>query len=193
MDEHNASVDGTSSFDEKAEQPNALKRKKRTWIIVGVVAAVVVAAGAGFWIWHEQPSFCSAICHTPMDSYVEKYYSHDPSQLASMHEGADVTCMQCHVPTLSQQISEGTAWLAGGYTLPLEQRRFDDSFCLNGSCHDVDRSHLAARTNTLTYNPHSDYHGEVQCGECHKAHESSKMQCAQCHGGAKVPAGWMIR
>ena len=50
------------------------KRKGRRWpIVVGVIAAVVVAAGAGFWVWHEQPSFCAAICHTPMDEYLETY------------------------------------------------------------------------------------------------------------------------
>ena len=30
------------------------KRRGRRWpIVVGVIAAVVVAAGAGFWVWHE--------------------------------------------------------------------------------------------------------------------------------------------
>ena len=48
------------------------KRRGRRWpIVVGVIAAVVVAAGAGFWVWHEQPSFCNAVCHDPMDVYVE--------------------------------------------------------------------------------------------------------------------------
>ena len=36
--------------------------------IVGVVVAVVlVCAGGGFYVWHNQPSFCNAICHEPMD------------------------------------------------------------------------------------------------------------------------------
>ena len=48
------------------------KRRGRRWpIVVGVIAAVVVAAGAGFWVWHEQPSFCNAVCHDPMDAYVD--------------------------------------------------------------------------------------------------------------------------
>ena len=46
----------------------APKRKRKKWpITVGVIAVVLVVAGAGFWVWHEQPSFCNAICHTPMD------------------------------------------------------------------------------------------------------------------------------
>ncbi|MDU1389817.1 MAG: salivary glue protein Sgs-3, partial [Eggerthella sp.] len=44
--------------------------RTRKWpIVVGVVVVVLIAAGAGFWVWHEQPSFCAAICHTPMDEY----------------------------------------------------------------------------------------------------------------------------
>ena len=48
--------------------------RTRKWpIVVGVVVVVLIAAGAGFWVWHEQPSFCAAICHTPMDEYLETY------------------------------------------------------------------------------------------------------------------------
>ncbi|MEG0621206.1 MAG: salivary glue protein Sgs-3, partial [Raoultibacter sp.] len=44
----------------------AAKKKGKKWpIVVGVVVAVLVVAGIGGFIWHEQPSFCSAICHTP--------------------------------------------------------------------------------------------------------------------------------
>ena len=38
-----------------------------------VVVAVAIIAGAGLWVWHEQPSFCAAICHVPMDPYLETY------------------------------------------------------------------------------------------------------------------------
>ena len=52
----------------------APKKKGKKWpIVVGVVVVVLIAAGAGFWVWHEQPSFCAAICHTPMDEYLETY------------------------------------------------------------------------------------------------------------------------
>ena len=44
-------------------RPSALRRR---WpIAVGVVAAVVIVAGAGFWVWHEQPSFCNAVVPQP--------------------------------------------------------------------------------------------------------------------------------
>ena len=70
------------------------KRRGRRWpIVVGVIAAVVVAAGAGFWVWHEQPSFCNAVCHDPMDVYVDGYFN-DATLMANAHERADVTCLE---------------------------------------------------------------------------------------------------
>ena len=48
--------------------------KSRKWpITVAVVAVVAAVAGGGFWVWHEQPSFCNAICHTPMDPYLAAF------------------------------------------------------------------------------------------------------------------------
>lgn len=48
--------------------------KSRKWPIIAAVVAVVAAvAGGGFWVWHEQPSFCNAICHTPMDPYLAAF------------------------------------------------------------------------------------------------------------------------
>lgn len=100
------------------------RRKKKKWpIVVGVVVAVLVVAGAGFWVWHEQPSFCNAICHTPMDAYLPTYEA-EPGQaatdvwgnevanasgmMAAMHRAQNgTTCLGCHVPTLSEQIGEG--------------------------------------------------------------------------------------
>ena len=56
----------------------ALKKRRTRGIIAGVVAAaIVVVAGAAFLVWNEQPSFCNAICHTPMDPYVEGYNADD--------------------------------------------------------------------------------------------------------------------
>ena len=49
------------------ERTAKLARRKKRGIVVGVIVAVIVVAGAGFWVWHEQPSFCNAICHSPMD------------------------------------------------------------------------------------------------------------------------------
>ena len=48
--------------------PAPKRKRARAAIIAGVTAAIIIVAGAGFWVWHEQPSFCGAICHTPMDN-----------------------------------------------------------------------------------------------------------------------------
>ena len=87
----------------RAQRP----RRKRKWpIVVGVVAVVMVAAGVGFWTWHEQPSFCNAICHEPMDNYVEGYFN-DATLMANTHKKAQVTCLECHEAKLSEQVAEG--------------------------------------------------------------------------------------
>ena len=169
------------------------KKSRKGLVALGVAAAVIVAAGTGFWIWHEQPSFCNAVCHTPMDSYVEAYYADDATLLATSHRIADVSCLDCHVPTLGEQLAEGAAWVAGGYELPLEPRQFDDEFCMNGSCHAIGQGSLAQITAQREYNPHSNYHEELACGTCHKSHTASVMQCAQCHSDADVPADWVVR
>ena len=68
--EHEAVSSETASKKTQAKQG----RVRRKWpIAVGCVAAVIVLAAAGFFVWHEQPSFCNAICHVPMDNYVEGY------------------------------------------------------------------------------------------------------------------------
>ena len=114
---------------EAAEAAPAPKRKKKKLAIVGGVVAVVVVLGVGLWVWHEQPSFCNAICHAPMDAYgatyldgdVDKYGNEldETEALAMMsfnHKvNADARCMSCHLPVLSQQIGEAGEWVTGGY------------------------------------------------------------------------------
>ena len=173
--------------------------RTRKWpIVVGVVVAVLVVAGAGFWVWHEQPSFCNAICHTPMDAYLPTYEA-EPGQAATDVWGND--CMSCNVPTLSEQMSEGINWVTGNYVYPLEERDTDmlteargldgDEFCLNESCHNLTRDDLIKATSDMEFNPHQPQHGEIECSECHKAHRASVMYCTQCHSESYVPEGWL--
>ena len=222
-------VEGAKDAEKSAKKAG----KKKKWpIVVGIVAVVVVAAGAGFLVWHEQPSFCNAICHTPMDAYYETYadgtqdkYGNELSgdepsaMMAYLHQTADgTTCMDCHVPTLSEQITEGMNWVTGNYELAgtnqlgqavLPERNIDDlveargipsdEFCLNSGCHTNDdgsvmtRDDLIAATADLdaTYNPHDPKHGERACSDCHKAHSQSVNYCTNCHSEAPVPEGWL--
>lgn len=208
----------------------APKKKKKLPIILGVVVVVLIAAGAGFWVWHEQPSFCNAICHTPMDPYNATYdqeynaagidkwgneVENTRGMLAVSHKMFDTTCMGCHVPTLSEQISEGIAWVMGNYEvtenptygvvlyetsledLTAARGADPDSFCLNEACHAnadgsvMTRDDLIAATADMARNPHVPQHGEIACSECHKAHRASVNYCTQCHSDAEVPAGWI--
>lgn len=107
------------------------KRAGKRWpIALGVIAVVLVIAGSGFFVWHEQPGFCNAICHTPMDPYLPTYeqevghpgvdkwgneVNDTAGMLAPTHREQGVTCMGCHIPTLGEQVSEGMSWVTGDY------------------------------------------------------------------------------
>ena len=191
--------------DNSATKEAAPKKKGKKWpIVVGVVVVVLIAAGAGFWVWHEQPSFCNAICHTPMDPYnatydqeagttgVDKWgneVANTNSMLCVSHKvstdqgGAGATCMGCHVPTLSEQMSEGMNWVTGNYVYPLEERSDEDLTEARGD--------LVEATSDMEFNPHVAQHGEIACTDCHKAHRASVMYCTQCHSEAEVPEGWL--
>lgn len=111
------------------KEEGSLKRpRKRGAIAAGVIAAVVLVAGVGLFVWHEQPSFCAAICHTPMDAYLDTYngstdkYGNELDEQAKLgmmsylhSEKASTTCLGCHVPTLGEQVSEGIGWVTGNY------------------------------------------------------------------------------
>ena len=193
------------------------KKSKRLFMALGVVVAVAVVAGAGMLVWHEKPSFCGTVCHTPMSSYLETYeidlngpatdkWGNEVADASSMlvvtHAAAGDTCLDCHEPTMSQQIGEGLSWVFGGYEYPLAERntadlaaasgKSGDEFCLNESCHNLTRDDLVAATEDMgPYNPHLAHHEELDCGTCHKAHRASVMYCSQCHAAAEVPEGWL--
>lgn len=202
-----------------AAEPAA--KKKKNWpIIAGVVVAVLVVAGFGFWTWHEQPSFCNAFCHTPMDGTVATFeqpansegvdkwgntVSNTNAMLAVTHREAGANCLSCHVPTLSQQIHEVQLEITGDYYYPLEERGLKelvensggkttvDGFCMKSGCHEFSRQDLTEMTKDMDFNPHRWQHGETECSECHKSHRASVFYCTQCHNEAKnsMPDGWV--
>lgn len=200
------------------------KEKKSKWsrthlgVTVGTVAAVLVIAALGFFAWHEQPSFCNAICHSPMDPYLPTYTAElgepavdkwgnevedSSSMLAAVHATAGKTCLDCHQPELSEQIGEGAEWISGKYDETLSERTTtqlvearglenSDEFCMNGTCHNFSREDLEKKTAWMgKINPHSSQHGEQKCSTCHKAHRASVNYCSQCHTDAVVPDGWL--
>lgn len=175
---------------------------KRRWpIAVGVIAVTIVCAGAGFFVWHNQPSFCSAICHEPMDYYVEGYYSEAAqghASLAAAHAREDVTCLQCHEATLEAQVNEGTAWISGAYavnadgSLQPQLITADKKQCAVSGCHAWDDVVAATQDwdGQAGVNPHTSHQGEaIDCSNCHSVHGTSVMYCNTCHN-YQVPAGW---
>ncbi len=215
-------------------KPSGDLKKKRTRVTIGVVVAVLVVAGIGGFVWHEQPGFCNAICHTPMDGYLETYEAQAGQQatdkwgntvanasgmLASVHKNNDskATCMSCHKPVLSEQLSEAGSWITGDYTLVAteskpsgtlaerdseqltEARGVDGKeFCLNESCHNMTLEDLTKKTQVESddpavqiRNPHSWEHGTQQCTDCHKAHRASVLTCSECHADMELPEGWI--
>jgi hypothetical protein len=210
----------TATTTEQAAAEPAAKKKK--WpIVVGVIVAVIVVAGIGFWNWHEQPSFCNAFCHESMDSYVATWdqdanttgvdkwgneVSNTNAMLVVAHKQAGVNCLQCHVPTLSQQLSEVSETITGDYYVPLaevgtedlmvnsgHEEGTGDQFCLKSGCHDLTRADLTELTSDMPRNPHSWQHGEQECSDCHKSHRASVLICTECHSDAEaeLPDGWV--
>lgn len=174
------------------------RRQRRRWpVVVAAVAVVLAAAGAGFWVWHEQPSFCNAVCHEPMDAYVEGYYV-DADQMAYAHQAAGTSCLQCHEAKIDEQIHEATVWLAGDFDTDEEGHltrvgvRSDAAMCATAGCHDMEQ--VAAATQDWGgqegANPHDSHQGyALDCSSCHTAHGQSVMYCNTCHDFA-VPQGW---
>lgn len=132
--------------------------------------------------------------------------------MAVAHKAEGLNCLSCHVPTITEQISEVTEWVGGGFAvpMPLEERsttsmstaraQNGDSFCLNPACHDYTRDGLERlpAVASMEYNPHAWQHNEMggetalpACTDCHKSHRASVMYCTKCHVDADVPEGWI--
>jgi len=165
---------------------------KRRIVIIGVLLGVVVVGGVGaigLWKYHELPQFC-ATCHI-MDPYLESWQSSDYG--AAAHAEADVACLDCHEPTVQQQVDELVVYTQGDFTVPLEERQFETQFCFD--CH-LPNEHtgyeeVIQRTEGLELNPHDSHLGEMDCDICHKTHRVSEDYCAQCHGAVATGPGWM--
>lgn len=192
-----ANVDASAATVAGGAAPAGQRPRKRWPLAVGAVAAVLIVAGAGFWVWHEQPSFCNAVCHQPMDAYVEGYFG-DPELMAYAHQVQGATCLDCHEPKLEEQIAEAAVWVAGDYAMADDGKlatvgvRSDAAMCADAGCHDFGEV-VAATANwggEAGVNPHDSHQGyALDCSSCHTAHGQSYMYCNACHEFA-VPQGW---
>lgn len=184
----------------ESEGKPAPKKRKKGPIVAGVIVAVIIVAGVGFFAWHNTPGFCNSICHQPMDKYVETFKSGDPGMLASAHAQFDVSCLDCHEAKLNEQITEVMAWSADDFEMTEDGYLHNDTSgfaskenCLKSGCHDWDTVVLGTwgfAGNDEKYNPHSSHQdGSIQCSDCHKSHETSTLYCAKCHD-LELPEGW---
>ena len=183
--------------------PAPKRSRRRTWTAVGIVAAVIVVASAGFWVWHEQPSFCNAICHSPMDYYVETYDAGGPHLGITAHAADGVTCLKCHEAELTTQVSEAMAWASDNYpmtedgTMLATGKQFaSEEFCARPECHggksfdEITAGLWGFAGNDEKYNPHASHQDmALECGDCHKAHENQVLVCNECHD-LTLPEGW---
>ena len=179
--------------------------KKTVVISIGVVVAVAVIAVAGMALWnyHEQPEFC-VMCHV-MDPYLETWSESD--YLVHTHAEEDVVCLDCHEPTISEQVQEVVAYVSGNFEEPLEKREFPNEFCLR--CHEHDSyAAVAERTqdymvmaenigemiNVNPHDPHPDMdestEEQFQCWHCHTMHGTSRgvNYCIGCHHDSNFDA-----
>jgi nitrate reductase NapE component len=117
-----------------AKEPNKGRKRisSRAKVTIGVIVAVVLVGGFGFYQWHETPQFCGAICHEPMDMYLVNYTDGEydaygnqmksavesSAMMAYMHKQVNnQTCLQCHQAALEEQITEGVSWITHGYEI----------------------------------------------------------------------------
>ena len=185
---------------EDAGSAAAKGKGKRRWpIVVGVVAVVLVCAGIGFNAWHNQPSFCNAICHTPMDYYVDATMRarNGARQLGRRARGRGVTCLQCHEATLEAQVNEGRR----GFPARTASRRRQLAAAADHGRQGAMRSRGVPRMarrggrhrelgRAAGREPARVPPGEaIDCSNCHSVHGESNMYCNACHS-YEVPAGW---
>ena len=204
--------ENTEKVAEQAAKPAPKKGATRGRIVAAVVVAVVIVAGCGMFAWHNSPSFCGTVCHTPMSKYVADFEAGpvdggSTAMLAAYHGAdADMNCLSCHEAKIDEQVTEGMSWISGSYNFDSDTQMLESrsgelptaEFCLKSGCHDgintVDD--LTAATADREFNPHDwSQHGVVTCGNCHKAHETSEFYCTQCHLDAtysSVSNGWNV-
>lgn len=163
----------------------------KKWMVLPVVLLVVmVLGGVGavpFWQYHERPQFC-VTCHI-MDPYLASWEASDFG--AHEHEQADVVCLDCHEPTLQEQVHEVVVYVQGDYETPLPELKYPMEDCLecheHGSYEQIIQM-TADLKETYEANPHDSHFGQMECRLCHKMHTESEDYCAQCHSyGWQVP------
>lgn len=200
---------------EQIEGENALapkRKRKKKLAIAGLVAAVLVAAGAGMMVWHESPSFCSTMCHIE-GSYVDNYMqeqnapgvdkfgnavTNTNAMMAVLHRHtkatakSEVVCVDCHVPNIMELAHDGMNYVSGSYPMPRNERSASDlqswdgksseSFCANATCH----VNLLGDDAELSYEKLADSTSSRAFNPHEQRHEALSLECTDCHKGHRA-------
>lgn len=197
---------------EAGNKPAPKKKGKKKLAIVGVVVVILVAVGVGMMVWHEQPSFCSTMCHveqTYVDNYMQgqdapgtdKYgneVSNTNAMMAVLHQKTkatakpEIVCVDCHVPNVVELAHDGMNYVSGNYPLPRDERsasglqswdgKTAESFCANENCH----VYLLGDDGQLSYSKLADSTSSRAFNFHEQHHEALTLECTDCHKGHRA-------
>lgn len=201
----------TESTAEESATPSK-KRSGKKWAIVGIVVVVLVAVGVGMFVWHEQPSFCSAMCHiegTYVDNYMQqqnttgtdKYgnkVENTNAMMAVLHRSTKATanpeilCVDCHVPNMVELAHDGMNFVSGNYPMPRDERTaarlmsWDNkpgtSFCSNERCH----VYLLGDDGQMSYTKLEASTAGREFNPHSLHHDNLTLDCTSCHKGHRA-------
>jgi len=168
--------------------------KKKIWVL-GIIAVPILFAfsGWGAYEYHETPQFCGNTCHM-MQPYVDTLET--GGKMAAKHAEAGVSCLDCHEPTIEEQMRELKVYVTGEYKNPLKKRKFENDWCFR--CHEHDTYEMVKETTAdwveeVNRNPHDSPHfHNLECYMCHQSHRDSAIYCSECHLMPHLGEGWEV-
>lgn len=199
---------------EESKAPAAKKRRSRNrkLAITGVVVVALAVVGVGMMVWHEQPAFCSAVCHIEGD-YVDNYMqdqgvvgtdkygnevSNTNAMMAVLHRNTlatakpEIVCVDCHVPNVSELAHDGANFVTGNYMMPRNERsasalmswdgKSGESFCANESCH----VYLLGDDGELSYDKLEKVTASNDFNPHEQHHANLSLECTDCHKGHRA-------
>ena len=214
IDDGTPDSDGTNQQQSDSQGPSK-KRKSNRYLKFGIASAVVVvlaAVGFGMMVWHEQPEFCSTICHIEGD-YVDNYMqeqgvagtdkygnevANTNAMMAVLHRAnqttakSEIVCVDCHVPNMMELAHDGVNFVSGNYTIPRDERaaselqswdgNTSESFCSNDSCH----VYLLGDDGELSYDKLESVMASEEFNPHEQHHENLSLECTDCHKGHRA-------
>ena len=188
------------------------KKKRNKKVIVGAIALIIVAAGIGMLVWHEQPTFCSTMCHieqTYVDNYMQdqgvagrdKYgqqVTNTNAMMAVLHRNtkatakSEIVCVDCHKPNIAELANDGIHLVTGSYPLPRDERDLKgmkswdgepgETFCANENCH----VYLLGDDGQLSYDK-LEASTKSRAFNPHEQHHANlTLDCSDCHKGHRA-------